>query len=140
MMYKYIVCVRYFSFMVGENICSWYPVIRDGADNIRPINWEQKFIWSSIYVEAFKLSYGVCLFKFFSAPSIRVISSHGKFFTQIGFFLLRNTLLCNVCVDYSCLWRRFWNKENLIFGVRICHRNKPQSELIWTESLAVMEW
>lgn len=46
--------------MVGENICSWFPVIRDRADNVRPINSEQKFIWSSVYVEAFELTSRVC--------------------------------------------------------------------------------
>lgn len=52
MRYKEIVCVRYFSFMVGENICSWFPVLRDKADNVQPINSKQRFTWGSAYVEA----------------------------------------------------------------------------------------
>lgn len=53
MMYKETVCVRYFSFMVGENICSWFLMLRDRADNVRPIHSKQKFTWGSAYVEVF---------------------------------------------------------------------------------------
>lgn len=45
MMYKEIAFVRYFSFQVGENICSWFPVLRDRAEKVQHMNWKQKSTW-----------------------------------------------------------------------------------------------